>query len=430
MNIGLLDLLVIYLAPIALALLVLGLFFLVLYVIVKRDMGRLAFSEDVRYNVQLRKRPLTFANVAQLVLFDNGVQVALFYRCGRFLHLRGLNAPAMFLHKIGKYLTNVDLPPTAKVGPGVVFLHCCNIVIGPYVDVGSHVVFRPWTGLRGWGTVKLEDGVRTGLQSIVMDCVTMGENSESAPGAMVTQDVPANHVAMGLPAKKMVPKPASKLLGVVVELENVLLAPTPLFEEAIRAGLRKAGAGTKRAVDPENVDRLPPATLLLGACKGDPGKHGAAMAAYLEAVRAGMEAGVALRPHARELLDKLRERRVKVLIISRQPDALARDLADRLGLGDVADAVCGADENLSEWKPQPWVVFRPMREQKVSVERAVYIGGTLQDLRTGMAAALRVHWVRPPGVRLKRPPAGPVDIFPGLDAVLAAFSKPDLPQTI
>jgi serine O-acetyltransferase len=429
MTIGLLDLIVIYMIPVAFIGLALGIFFLILYIIVKKDIGNLDFSEDVRYNIQVRKRPLTFSNLVQVVLFDNGVQVALLYRCARFFHLRGLNAPAMFLHKIGKYLTNVDLPPTAKVGRGVVFLHCCNIVIGPYVDVGNHVVFRPWTGLRGWGTVKLEDGVRTGLQTIVMDCVTMGKDSESAPGAMVTQDVPPNHVAMGLPAKKMVEKPYSKLQGVVVELENVLMEPTRIFEEALQSALQKTGKKIRNS-DSKNWDNKPPAKIIQEALKGSTEKQEEALSIYLQAVRAGMDQGIALRPHARELVNKIRERNLNLALVSRQPDVLAGELADKLGLGDALDLVCGADENLSEWKPQPWIIFRPMREMKIGVERVIYIGGSLQDLRMGIAAASRVYWIPLTDTPLKDPPRGPVDIFKDLDAVLEQFSKPQLPLTI
>ena len=429
MNIGLLDLIIIYLIPVVFTLVVMGVFILVLLVIVKKDIGHLAFSEDVRYNIQLKKRPLTFANLVLVVLFDNGVQASLLYRSGRFLHLRGFAAPAMLFHKLGKYLTNVDLPPTAKVGPGVVFLHCCNIVIGPYVDVGSHVVFRPWTGLRGWGTVKLEDGVRTGLQSIVMDCVTMGKDSESAPGAMVTQDVPPNHVAMGLPARKMVEKPYSKLQGVVIELENVLMEPTRIFEESLLSVLQKTGKKIRKP-DPRNWDRLPPAKIIQEALKGDAEKQEEALSQYLQAVRAGMGSGVALRPQARELVNKIRERNLNLALVSRQPDVLAGELADKLELGGSLDVVCGADENLSEWKPQPWIIFRPMREMKVGVDRAIYIGGTLQDLRTGVAAALRMYWVPLSDTPLKAAPRGPVNIFQGLDAVLEEFSKPQFPLTI
>jgi hypothetical protein len=60
----------------------------------------------------------------------------------------------------------------------------------------------------------------------------------------------------------------------------------------------------------------------------------------------------------------------------------------------------------------------------------IYIGGTLQDLRTGNAAALRMYWVPHSDTPVQAVQWGPVNIFKGLDAVLEEFSNPQLPLTI
>ena len=425
MTIGILDLFVIYALPLVLlgSLLTVSLF--ILYVVVRKDIGKLAFAEDVRYNIRIRKQPVSFSTVAQIMLFDNGVQAAFFYRLARFLHLRGLHPLATALHKIGKYVTNVDLPPTAKVGPGVVFLHCCNIVIGPYIEIGSHVVFRPFVALRGWGTVKIEDGVKTGLQTCVMDCVTMGKNSESAPGAIVTRDVPADHIAFGTPATKMVPRPETKLKGVVIDLENVLLEPSPVLHDALRAAL---GKNAKQPPDLQNLD-LPPENIIDARAGDTPGAAREILEKYMEVARARAETGLRVLPEGRMLLETIRERGLKVAVISKQPDALASAIVESLGLAPLVDAVCGADAVLSEWKPQPWIIFQPMRQLKLGVERVIFVGGSTLDLQAGTRAALRTYWV--PRHRTRhRPRKGLVDVFPDLQAVLAEFSRARLPPTV
>ena len=426
LRIGILDLLVIYLLPLVLLGALAGLFFLVLTLVVKKDLGRLAFSEDVRHNIQIRKRAVGFGSVMQMMLFDSGVQAAFLYRVSRFLYYHRMRTLSAVLHKIGKYLTSVDLPPTAKVGPGVSFLHCCNIVIGPYVEIGSHVMFRPFVALRGWGTVRLEDDVKTGLQTCVMDCVTMGKGSESAPGAILTQDVPPYHIAMGVPAKRMVPRPESRLQGVVLDLDNVLLEPAPLFGRALAAALDRSGkpSGLK-AVERED---LPPAKVLRKRLGGDAAALRESLRAYQETVREGMNAGLRLRSNSLELLDKLRERALRVALVSRQPDALAREIAERLGLASRLDFLCGADDFLDEWKPEPWILFRPMRELKIGVERVIYVAGSLLDLQTGIEGAVRVFWLASPDA--KGPPRGLVNRYPDLASILREFSQPILPQTI
>ncbi|MEN0005499.1 MAG: acyltransferase, partial [Bacteroidota bacterium] len=51
------------------------------------------------------------------------------------------------------------------------------------------------------GKVILEDGVQLGARSVVLKGVRIGRGAKVAPGAVVTQDVPAFAVVSGIPAK-------------------------------------------------------------------------------------------------------------------------------------------------------------------------------------------------------------------------------------
>jgi serine O-acetyltransferase len=428
MQIGILDLIVIYSIPFLFVGSLMGVFLVVMYVIVKKDLRHLDVSEDIRYNIQLRKRPLTFSVFVQVLLFENGVQAAVLYRFARYFYLRGMRSIANFLHKFGKYLTNIDVSPTAKLGPGVVFLHGW-IIINPYAETGRHVVFRPWGGMRGWGTVKVEDGARTGLQSMVLDCSTMGRDSESAPCAvMFKQDVPANHLAFGIPVNRVVPKPETRLEGVTLELENVLLEPTQIFDEALRSALRQVGRDLPKSRRKVKLEDLPPEKVICGQLRKEMVFREEALAEYIRSVRSGLGRGLRLRPHGKALIEKIRERGLKVSVISKQPDILAKEIAEGLDLIQSLDCIFGADDFLSEWKPQPWIVYRPMRELKIMAERVIYVAGSHLDLQTGIEAAVKVYWVAPPDVP-PQPDRGIVERFPDLEAVLREFSKPQLPQT-
>jgi beta-phosphoglucomutase-like phosphatase (HAD superfamily) len=255
----------------------------------------------------------------------------------------------------------------------------------------------------------------------------MGRNSESAPGAIVTQDVPANHIAFGVPAKRMVRRPETKLRGVILELENVLLEPAQILSEALGSVLDNAGKDIEKSRR-SMFENAPPAKVIYGQLGKERGRGETVLQEYLSVVRSSMQVGLRLRSHGKELVEKIRERGLKVAVISRQPDILAKEIADSLDLLKSLDFICGADDFLSEWKPQPWIIYRPMRELKLGVERVIYIAGSLLDLETGIEAALRVYWIPPPNVamRLSR---GLVDSFPNLQAVLAEFSRPQLPQT-
>ncbi len=255
----------------------------------------------------------------------------LYYIGGLVIYYHRLKFVAVLLQKLSKYITNIDVPPTAQIGPGIAFLHGCSIVVGPYVEVGTNVIIRPLTVLRGWGTVKLEDNVRVGMQSIVMDNVTMGQNSESAPGSIVTVDVPAGHIAFGVPAKRMIPREASNLRGVVIELENVLLEATPVFDEALSDVFRQAGKSLPNSKK-SMLTCLPPESIIDKLCAKEPAKKEKMLADYMEAIRADLGHHLQLRPHGRELIEKLRERGLQIAAISHQPDILAKEIVEMLGV--------------------------------------------------------------------------------------------------
>ncbi len=51
------------------------------------------------------------------------------------------------------------------------------------------------------GNVVIEDGVFIGVKAMIVSDITVGRNSVIAAGAIVTEDVPANTVVGGVPAK-------------------------------------------------------------------------------------------------------------------------------------------------------------------------------------------------------------------------------------
>jgi serine O-acetyltransferase len=426
MHIGILDLIVIYSIPFIIIGIFLFIFLAVLYIVVKKDIGHLDVSEDIRYNIEIRKRPIKFSVLAQVILFENGVQAAVLYRFSRYLYLHGLRPLGAVLHKFSKFLTSHDVPPTAKVGPGVVFLHI-GAVLTPFCEVGSHVHFRPYSGMRGWGTVKLEDEVHIGFLSAVVDGTVMGKNSESAPGSIVTKDVPPDHIAFGVPATNMVPKPETKLRGVVLELENVLLEPTDILTDALDAALQQAGVRLSKSKR-SKIEGLPPEKVINNQLRKNKALREETLQEYLGRARSSVGNGLRLRSSGKELIEKLRERDLKVAVVSRQPDALTKEIVEGLGLMQSLDFVCGADDVLAEWKPQPWIVFRPMLELKIGAERVIYVGGTRLDMRTGMEAAIHVYLIAPADVA-QVPKRALVTLFPDLESVLAEFSKPELPKT-
>jgi len=77
-----------------------------------------------------------------------------------------------------------------------------GVTIEDDVQIGSHCsIYSVSTIDDKTGTVMLKKNCKIGAHSVVMPGVTIGENAVVGAMSFVTQDVPANSVAVGVPAK-------------------------------------------------------------------------------------------------------------------------------------------------------------------------------------------------------------------------------------
>lgn len=77
-----------------------------------------------------------------------------------------------------------------------------GVVIEDYVQLGSHCsIYSVSTIDDKEGEVILKKNCRVGSHSVVMPGVTIGENSIIGAFSFVNKDIPANAIAVGVPAK-------------------------------------------------------------------------------------------------------------------------------------------------------------------------------------------------------------------------------------
>lgn len=78
----------------------------------------------------------------------------------------------------------------------------CGVIIEDHVQIGSHCsVYSISTIDSKHGAVLLKKNCKIGSHSIVMPGVTVGENALVGAFSFVTQDIPDNAVAFGVPAR-------------------------------------------------------------------------------------------------------------------------------------------------------------------------------------------------------------------------------------
>jgi acetyltransferase-like isoleucine patch superfamily enzyme len=77
-----------------------------------------------------------------------------------------------------------------------------GVDIGKDVQIGSHCSIYSVSTIDGKsGKVTLEENCRIGSHSVIMPGVTVGKNSVVGAFSFVNADIPANVVALGIPAK-------------------------------------------------------------------------------------------------------------------------------------------------------------------------------------------------------------------------------------
>lgn len=77
-----------------------------------------------------------------------------------------------------------------------------SVIIEDFVQIGSHCSIYSLSTIDSKnGKVHLKQNARIGTHSTIMPNITIGENSIIGAYSFVTEDIPANVIAYGVPAK-------------------------------------------------------------------------------------------------------------------------------------------------------------------------------------------------------------------------------------
>jgi serine O-acetyltransferase len=153
----------------------------------------------------------TVREVARQVLTTDSFQLLALWRIrerARELHIPGVNH---LLRRAMSAVYGLEVGNAVTLGYGVDFVHPVGVVIGGDAKVGNRVKFM---GGNTVGTAKenghpvIEDDVIVGAGARILGPVHIGARAVIGANAVVVEDVPADTIVVGIPARPVKPRKA------------------------------------------------------------------------------------------------------------------------------------------------------------------------------------------------------------------------------
>jgi serine O-acetyltransferase len=117
-----------------------------------------------------------------------------------------LRGPARILSQFARFLTGIEIHPGATIGRRFFIDHGMGVVIGETAQIGDDVMLYHGVTLGGRSLQQgkrhptLGNRVTVGAGAKVLGPLHIGDDSAVGANAVVTQDVPSDSIATGIPA--------------------------------------------------------------------------------------------------------------------------------------------------------------------------------------------------------------------------------------
>jgi serine O-acetyltransferase len=136
-------------------------------------------------------------------------------RVSRLLHVRNFSRAAKLVSLINFVVFGIEVSPRIPIGPGLIIPHTHGSVIGA-ASIGANVtIFQQVTLGAKYGDYVFQPSTRPVIHddvvlsagAKVIGAVVVGSGSVVGANAVVLDDVPQNHIAVGVPAIAIARKP-------------------------------------------------------------------------------------------------------------------------------------------------------------------------------------------------------------------------------
>jgi len=169
-----------------------------------------------KYIESIMNRDPAARSKISIILTYPGIKAIFFHRIAHFFCVAKFDLIARIISQFSRFLTGIEIHPKAKIGKNLFIDHGMGVVIGETSEIKDNVTIYHMVTLGGISPsidsnkqryVKrhptLEDNVVVGSGAQVLGPVIVGKNAKIGANAVVTKDVLANSVMIGIPAKNI-----------------------------------------------------------------------------------------------------------------------------------------------------------------------------------------------------------------------------------
>ena len=194
-------------------------------------------------------------SVAEILFCYPGLHAVWFYRVSSFLWRHGFKFLGRLVSQTGRFFTEIEIHPGAKVGRRLFIDHGAGVVIGETAEIGDDVLMYQGVVLGGTSRNKgkrhptIGNDVVIGTGAVVLGAITVGHGAKIGSGSVVVKSVPPEATVVGIPGRIVEDHHEA-----LVDLEHGQL-PDPVAE-AVRFVLREQNTIEKRLKKLEDVSGL------------------------------------------------------------------------------------------------------------------------------------------------------------------------------
>ena len=143
----------------------------------------------------------------EVVLTYAGFHALLAYRVAHRLKSIGLPFLPRVISQLARWLTGVEIHPSAKIGTGFFIDHGMGVVIGETAEIGDYVTLFQGVTLGGTGKERgkrhptLGNHVVVGAGAKILGGIKIEDNVKIGANSVVLKNVPPNSTVIGVPGR-------------------------------------------------------------------------------------------------------------------------------------------------------------------------------------------------------------------------------------